>query len=100
MKSIIKVSVLFLIIIASVIFTKQASAQQSNVSFQVFYDQLSPYGDWVNYPNWGYVWIPDAGPDFVPYSTNGHWILTDFGWTWMSDYSWGWAPFHYGGWGK
>jgi hypothetical protein len=98
MRSIIKVSAFILVIIASVIFTKQASAQQSNVSFQVFYDQLSPYGDWVNYPNWGYVWIPDAGPDFVPYSTDGHWILTDFGWTWMSDYSWGWAPFHYGRW--
>jgi hypothetical protein len=99
MKSIIKVSVLlFLAIITSVIFGKQASAQQPNVSFQVFYDQLSPYGEWVNYPNWGYEWIPDAGPDFVPYSTQGHWILTDDGWTWMSDYSWGWAPFHYGRW--
>jgi hypothetical protein len=99
MKSIIKVSVLlFLAIITSAIFAKQASAQQPNVSFQVFYDQLGPYGEWVNYPNWGYVWIPDAGPDFVPYSTQGHWILTDDGWTWMSDYSWGWAPFHYGCW--
>jgi len=99
MRTAIKVSVLlFLVIITSVIFTKKASAQQPNVSLQVFYDQLSPYGEWVNYPNWGYVWIPDAGPDFVPYSTQGHWILTDDGWTWMSDYSWGWAPFHYGRW--
>jgi hypothetical protein len=99
MKSIIKVSVLiFLVCSISVIFTKKASAQQPNVSFQVFYDQLSAYGEWVNYPHWGYVWIPDAGPDFVPYSTQGHWILTDAGWTWMSDYSWGWAPFHYGRW--
>ena len=99
MRSIIKASaLLFLVIISSVIFTNRVSAQQPNVSFQVFYDQLSPYGEWVNYPNWGYVWIPDAGPDFVPYSTQGHWILTDDGWTWISDYSWGWAPFHYGRW--
>jgi len=99
MRSNIKVLILVLtMIISSVIFTKQASAQQANVSFQVFYDQLSPYGEWVNYPNYGYVWIPDAGSDFVPYSTEGHWILTDYGWTWMSDYSWGWAPFHYGRW--
>jgi hypothetical protein len=99
MRSIIKVSVLILLVfITSVIFTKKVSAQQSNVSFQVFYDQLSPYGEWVNYPQLGFVWIPDAGPDFVPYSTQGHWILTDAGWTWMSDYSWGWAPFHYGRW--
>jgi hypothetical protein len=99
MKSTIKIlTILLVLMISSVIFPKQAPAQQTNVSFQVFYDQLSPYGQWVNYPNYGYVWIPDAGPDFVPYSTGGHWILTDYGWTWVSDYSWGWAPFHYGRW--
>jgi hypothetical protein len=99
MKSNIKIPVLlFLVTVSSVIYTKQVSAQQTNVSFQVFYDQLSPYGEWVNYPNYGYVWIPEAGSDFVPYSTQGHWLLTDYGWTWMSDYSWGWAPFHYGRW--
>jgi hypothetical protein len=52
MKSKIKVLVLLImVIITSVIFTKPTSAQQNNVSFQVFYDQLSPYGEWVNYPN-------------------------------------------------
>ena len=99
MKSNIKISaVLLALILSSVIFAKQASAQQPYVSFQVFYDQLSPYGQWADYPNYGYVWIPDAGPDFVPYSTRGHWIMTDYGWTWVSDYNWGWAPFHYGRW--
>ena len=76
----------------------RASAQQPDVSFQVFYDQLSPYGQWIDYPNYGYVWIPDAGSDFAPYSTRGHWIITDYGFTWVSDYDWGWAPFHYGRW--
>jgi hypothetical protein len=99
MKSNFKVLVIFLaLLMSSVIFTKKVSAQQGNVSFQVFYDQLSPYGQWVNYPNYGYVWIPDAGSDFSPYSSGGHWIMTDYGWTWLSDYSWGWAPFHYGRW--
>jgi hypothetical protein len=99
MKSNIKIlAILVALIFSSVIFTKQASAQQNYVSFQVFYDQLSPYGQWVEYPNYGYVWIPDAGPDFVPYSTGGHWILTEYGMTWLSDYEWGWAPFHYGRW--
>ncbi len=99
MKPNIKAFVIILVlIITSVIFTGKASAQQPYVSFQVFYDQLSPYGQWVDYPNYGYVWIPDAGSDFVPYSTQGHWILTDYGWTWLSDYRWGWAPFHYGRW--
>ncbi|MBE0644514.1 MAG: hypothetical protein IH600_10585 [Bacteroidetes bacterium] len=59
---------------------------------------MSPYGQWVDYPEYGYVWLPDAGPDFAPYSTQGHWIYTDYGWTWVSDYRWGWAPFHYGRW--
>jgi len=99
MRTLLKVFVsFFIVIVTTAIFPKQVSAQQSNVSFQVFYDQLSPYGQWVNYPNYGFVWIPDAGPDFEPYSTQGHWLLTDYGWTWMSDYSWGWAPFHYGRW--
>ena len=79
-------------------FPKHTQAQQGEVNFQVFYDQLSPYGDWVDYDNYGYVWIPDAGPDFVPYSTAGYWVFTDYGWTWVSDYKWGWAPFHYGRW--
>ncbi len=94
---------LLAILIASVIAfsvnSGKASAQQNNVSFQVFYDQLSPYGQWVDYPNYGYAWIPDAGPDFVPYSTRGNWVMTEYGWTWFSSYKWGWAPFHYGRWG-
>jgi hypothetical protein len=99
MKSTSKGIVLLLaLLIFSSIAPKQTFAQQGAVSFQVFYDQLSPYGHWINYSNYGYVWIPNAGSDFIPYSTAGHWILTDYGWTWVSDYSWGWAPFHYGRW--
>jgi hypothetical protein len=71
---------------------------QAQVTFQVFYDGLSPYGQWVNDPTYGYEWVPNAGADFMPYGTNGHWILTEDGWTWVSDYDWGWAPFHYGRW--
>jgi hypothetical protein len=80
------------------IIPQEASAQQGDVSFGVFYNELSPYGQWVDYPGYGYVWIPSAGSDFAPYSTNGYWIWTDYGWTWVSGYSWGWAPFHYGRW--
>jgi hypothetical protein len=90
---------IIILIIAFIASSKKASAQHNNVSFQVFYDQLSPYGQWVDYPNYGYVWIPDAGPDFVPYSTRGSWIMTEYGWTWFSSFDWGWAPFHYGRWG-
>ncbi len=86
------------LIMTFLLYAKHVSAQQENVSFQVFYDELSPYGEWVDYQNYGYVWIPDVDQDFVPYSTAGYWVLTDYGWTWMSDYEWGWAPFHYGRW--
>jgi hypothetical protein len=68
------------------------------VSYQSFYDELSPYGSWIDYPGYGYVWLPNVGPDFKPYSSNGHWVFTDAGWTWASDYDWGWATFHYGRW--
>ena len=99
MTPIIKIlAISVVLVISSAIKPNLTLAQQGYVSFQVFYDQLSPYGQWVNYSNYGYVWIPDAGSDFVPYSSGGHWILTDYGWTWVSDYSWGWAPFHYGRW--
>ncbi len=69
-----------------------------DVTYQNFYDQLSPYGQWIEDPDYGYVWLPDAGPDFKPYATNGHWVYTDEGWTWDSGYPWGWAAFHYGRW--
>jgi hypothetical protein len=76
----------------------QNARAQANVSFQVFYDQLSPFGTWVSYPDYGYVWVPGAGSGFRPYGTRGHWVYTEDGWTWVSDYSWGWATFHYGNW--
>jgi len=75
-----------------------APADPDDVTYQNFYDQLSPYGQWIEDPNYGYVWLPDAGPDFKPYASNGHWVYTDEGWTWDSGYPWGWATFHYGRW--
>jgi len=69
------------------------------VTYQDFYDDLSPYGQWIDYPDQGYVWVPNEGPDFRPYDTKGHWVWSDdYEWMWVSDYSWGWAPFHYGRW--
>lgn len=79
-------------------YDNQSQDAAAPVSYQTFYDELSPYGQWINTPDYGYVWIPSAGPDFQPYATSGHWVLTNYGWTWVSDYSWGWAPFHYGTW--
>jgi len=70
-----------------------------NVSLQTFYDELSPYGTWIQDPQYGYVWRPDVEQeDFRPYYTNGRWVMTEYGNTWVSNYDWGWAPFHYGRW--
>lgn len=73
-------------------------ANPEDVSYQTFYDQLSPYGQWIQDPDYGYVWMPDVSQDFKPYATNGHWVYTDEGWAWDSGYPWGWAAFHYGRW--
>ncbi len=75
------------------------SAQSSSqISFQTFYNELAPYGQWVEDYDFGYMWIPHVNRDFHPYATNGYWTMTNYGNTWVSDYSWGWAPFHYGRW--
>jgi hypothetical protein len=68
-----------------------------------FREPLEPYGQWIQDPTYGTVWVPDAtqvGPDFAPYQTAGQWGVTDDGgeWMWQSDYAWGYIPFHYGRW--
>ncbi len=79
--------------------TKQKSfAQDVSVSYQTFYDNLSPYGQWVEDPQYGNVWVPNEGGDFRPYGSRGHWVMTDYGNTWVSDDPWGWACYHYGRW--
>jgi hypothetical protein len=74
------------------------AAGQTEETYQVFYDELTPYGRWINYPAYGYVWVPNVAAGFQPYSTNGHWVYSSSGWTWVSNYNWGWAAFHYGRW--
>jgi hypothetical protein len=78
-------------------YNQDYSSQPPVITYQQFYDDLSPYGYWINYPGYGYCWIPNE-QGFRPYYTNGHWVYTNYGWTWVSNYNWGWAPFHYGRW--
>jgi hypothetical protein len=99
MKTLTKIFILIMFAnLGTWIIPQKANAQEVAVSFQVFYDDLSPYGTWINNPTYGYVWIPNEAPGFSPYATNGYWVYTDYGWTWVSNYPWGWAPFHYGRW--
>ena len=77
---------------------------EGDMDVTTFDETLSPYGQWVDTgegPNDGRAWRPDpdvVGEDFQPYATGGHWVYSDWGWTWESDYPWGWAPYHYGRW--
>ena len=74
------------------------SSTPDTITYQTFYDDLTPYGTWIDYPGYSHVWCPAVGVDFRPYSTNGHWVYSYEGWTWVSGYNWGWAPFHFGRW--
>jgi hypothetical protein len=76
------------------------AAPRGGESYSVFYTRLEPFGAWIETPTYGYVWQPrDAmeSRSWRPY-TDGHWVYTDAGWTWISDEPFGWATYHYGRW--
>jgi len=86
---------------ASTSYTEPASQYApppDNMDVGYFYDALAPYGDWFWLDPYGWVWSPYAKPvDWRPY-TDGEWVWTDYGWTWLADEDWGWGPYHYGRW--
>src|SRR5262245_51386361 len=59
------------------------AAAQDAVDFRA---ALEGYGQWVQHPRWGEVWIPEQVPqDWQPYRI-GHWVYTDdWGWYWDSE---------------
>jgi len=74
------------------------SLHSSNVDLGFFYDDLAPYGRWIDSPRYGWVWTPTvAATSWRPYEY-GHWVWTDEGWLWVSDEPFGWAAYHYGRW--
>ena len=83
----------------AIVFAAQPTKAQVEVSVTIggFYDELAPYGRWVDC-SYGECWVPErVGTDWQPY-TNGQWVYTDYGWTWVSDDPWGGNPYHYGTW--
>lgn len=71
---------------------------ETEVSFEFFYDNLSPYGDWVEVGDYGTCFRPrDVDADWSPY-TDGYWSYTDAGWTWISYEDFGDITYHYGRW--
>ena len=68
--------------------------------YSTFYTRLEPHGAWLETADYGYVWQPreaESSQSWRPY-TNGRWVYTDAGWTWISEESFGWATYHYGRW--
>jgi hypothetical protein len=71
--------------------------QNVQTNFDTFHDGLSPYGSWEYDSTYGQVFYPNVGYGWRPY-TYGRWVMTDYGWTWVSEEPFGWATFHYGRW--
>lgn len=68
--------------------------------YSTFYNKLEPYGDWIETGDYGYVFHPrqaESSRSWRPY-TEGRWVYTDAGWTWISEEPFGWATYHYGRW--
>ena len=64
-----------------------------------FEGELDDNGEWIDTPEFGYVWTPRGlAPDWRPYSY-GRWMwLPAAGWCWVPYEPWGWSTFHYGRW--
>ncbi len=80
--------------------TARIDERGPTASYNTFYTKLEPYGVWRETGDYGYVWQPreaEASRSWRPY-TNGRWVYTDAGWTWISAESFGWATYHYGRW--
>jgi serine/threonine protein kinase len=75
-----------------------SSASLQNLPPGVSPVNLDGYGRWIAAPAYGNVWVPNAGPGWVPYRL-GRWTWVDpFGWTWTSYEPWGFTPYHFGRW--
>jgi uncharacterized protein DUF6600 len=79
--------------------TTRTDEHRPTASYDTFYTQLDRYGDWRETSDYGYVWQPRQAQSrtWRPY-TDGHWVYTDVGWTWVSEEPFGWATYHYGRW--
>ena len=63
------------------------------------YEDLDRDGEWIDEPEYGYVWRPTyVVADWAPYRY-GRWVwVSPWGWSWVDNARWGFAPFHYGRW--
>jgi len=66
------------------------------ITLAIFYEELAPYGEWIDHPALGRVFVP-YDPDYRPFR-NGHWVESEDGLVWVSYDAIGWAVCHYGAW--
>ena len=79
-------------------YDSQAEVQASAPRYSDFQTGLSPYGMWVDTPEYGRVFRPTrVSAGWRPY-LDGRWVYTRYGWTWVGDEPFGWATYHYGRW--
>jgi hypothetical protein len=79
---------------------RDTSEIPATASYSTFYTGLESYGVWRETSDYGYVFQPveaERSRSWRPY-TNGRWVYTDAGWTWVSEEPFGWATYHYGRW--
>ncbi|HJW32004.1 MAG TPA: DUF6600 domain-containing protein [Holophagaceae bacterium] len=61
-------------------------------------DDLDENGEWVNSPEYGWVWRPAVtDQEWRPY-WRGRWAAYPGGMTWVSDEPWGYMTYHHGRW--
>jgi hypothetical protein len=76
----------------------RVAESSANIDFAFsFHDALAPYGTWVQVSSYGQCWRPRVSTGFVPY-TDGHWVYTSYGPTWVGYEPWAWCAYHYGQW--
>lgn len=70
------------------------------VPLEAFYDVLREHGTFIETDRYGTAFCPHpdlVGADFQPYR-RGHWVMTEYGWTFTSDLKISWVTDHYGRW--
>jgi hypothetical protein len=70
------------------------------VPLEAFYEVLREHGTFIDTDRYGVAFCPHpdlVGADFQPYR-RGHWVMTEYGWTFTSDLKISWVTDHYGRW--
>ena len=79
-----------------------ASSQSASYlpqDLQTYGSTFDQYGSWQYDQPHGYVWYPQVGPDWRPYSYGSWSPIRSYGWTWIGAEAWAWPTHHYGRWG-